>query len=94
MVKSDNSLMGMVASARWKRLPPSDTTTVRSTPGTLVRIVLLTNGGTVTVRNGSEVLGVIATDAPEGTYTFGAYCNNSIICETGATVDALVVFDD
>lgn len=93
-MKSDNSLMASMASARFVRLPASATTTVRSTPGTLVRVVLMTNGGTVLIRNGSEVLGVIALDAPEGTYTFGCYCNKSIIVETGSVVDALVVFDD
>ena len=86
--------MASMASARWVRLPASATTTVRSTSGTLVRVVLLTNGGTVTLRDGSRVLGQIALDAPEGTYTFGAYCQTSIIAETGSTVDALVVFDD
>lgn len=83
-----------MASARWVRLPASATTVVRTTPGTLVRIVLLTNGGTVLVRDGSRVMGVLALDAPEGTYSFGAYCQTNITCETGSTVDALVVFDD
>jgi hypothetical protein len=79
-------------SARFVHVPASTTTTVRSTNGRLLRVILNTNGGVVTLRNGSEVIASLAADAPEGTYDYGIYCNTSIICETGATCDVTVVF--
>lgn len=75
-------------------VPASSTKTVRASAGRLLRVVLNTNGGTVTLRDGSDVIGIIASDAVENTFHYGVYCNTSIICETGATSDVTVVFDD
>lgn len=91
--QSDNSHLGDLTSARYAHVPASTTKTVRSTAGRLIRVTLNTNGGTVTLRDGSDVIGIIASDAPEGTFHYGIYCNNSIICETGATSDVTVVFE-
>lgn len=91
-IQSNNKNLEDLTGAQFKRLPVSATTTVRNTAGKLLRVIVNTNGGTVTLRNGPEVIGVIAADAPEGTFNYGIYCNDSIVAETGATVDATVVF--
>ncbi len=93
-VQSENKHLSNATSARFAHVPASTTATVRGSAGRLLRVVLNTNGGTVTLRNGSEVIGIIASDAPEGTFHYGIYCNTSIICETGATSDVTVVFDE
>ncbi len=92
--KSDNKHLSDLTGAKWVHPVASTTTTVRNTAGRLLRVILNTNGGTVTLRNGSEVIGIIALDAPEGTYEYGVYCNNNIIVETGSTVDCTIVFGD
>lgn len=92
--KADNKHLSDLTGAKWAHPQASATTTVRSNAGRLLKVVLNTNGGTVTLRNGSEVIGIIAADAPEATYNYGVYCNNNIIVETGATVDCTIVFGD
>jgi hypothetical protein len=91
--QSDNKHLSNLTGARFVHVPASTTSTVRSSAGRLLRVVLNTNGGVVTLRNGSEVIASIAADAPETTFDYGIYCNDSIICETGATADVTVVFD-
>lgn len=93
-VQSDNKHLSNLTGARYAHVPASTTETVRGTAGRLLRVILNTNGGVVTLRDGSDVIGIIASDAPEGTFDFGVYCNTSIVCETGATCNATVVFDD
>lgn len=93
---SPNKHLETISSARFVRVPASQTNfAVRSTAGRLLRVVLNTNGGTVTLKNGqSEVIGIIATDAPEQTFHYGVYCGNGIYVDTGATADATIVFSD
>lgn len=93
-VQSDGKHLSNLTSARYAHVPASTTDTVRDRAGRLLRVVLNTNGGTVTLRDGSDVIGIIASDAPEGTFYYGIYCNTSIVCETGATSDVTVVFDE
>lgn len=93
-VQSENKHFSNLTSARYAHVPASTTKTVRATAGRLLRVVLNTNGGTVTLRDGSDVIGIIASDAPENTFNYGIYCNTSIVCETGATSDVTVVFDE
>ena len=92
----DNKHLEGLTSARFVHVPASSVDLViRATAGRLLRVILNTNGGTVTLRNGdSEVIGIIASDAPEGTFHYGVYCGNGIQVDTGATVDATVVFAD
>lgn len=92
-VQSDNKHLANSTTARFAHPAASSTTVVRASAGRLLRVVLNTNGGTVTLRNGSDVIGIIALDAPEGTYNYGIYCNNNITVDTGATVDCTIVFD-
>jgi len=67
--------------------------TVKNGAGRLLRVHLNTNGSTLTLRNGnSEVVAVIASDAPEGSFPYGVYCNNSIVAIAGGAVDATIVF--
>lgn len=90
-MQGDNKHLEDLTSGYFAHVPASSTVTVRSNPGRLLRVILNTNGGVVLLRNGSEVIASIAADAPEGTYNFGVYCNDEIICETGATCDVTVV---
>ena len=90
--RGDNAHLQALTSARYSHVPASTTKTVRASAGRLVRVVLNTNGGVVTIRNGSDVIASIAADATEGPFDYGIYCNNSIVVETGATCDVTVVF--
>lgn len=96
---TDNSHMAGLTSARYVHVPASSTNfTIRASAGRLLRVILNTNGGIVTLRNGtgglSDVVGIIALDAPEGTFNYGIYCPNGIYVDTGATADCTVVFSD
>ena len=93
---ADNKHMEGLTSGRFVHVPASQTNyVVRATSGRLLRVILNTNGGTVTLKNGySEVIGIIASDAPEGTFNYGVYCGNGIYVDTGATADCTVVFSD
>lgn len=93
-VQSENKHLSNLTSARYAHVPASTTKTVRPSAGRLLRVVLNTNGGTVTLRDGTDVIAIIASDAPENTFNYGIYCNTSIVCETGATSDVTVVFDE
>lgn len=90
-IQSDNKHLANQTSARYAHVA-SGTTTVRASAGRLLRVILNTNGSTVTLRDGSDVIGIIASDAPEGTFNYGVYCNNSIIAECGGNVDATIVY--
>lgn len=62
-------------------------------PGRLLRVILNTNGATLTLKNGaSEVVAIIALDAPEQTFNYGVWCSKDIRFETGGAVDATIVF--
>lgn len=92
-MRKDNSHLQDLTSGRFKHITGTgDHGVVKSTPGRLLRVIVNTNGGAVTLRNGSEVIASIAADAPEATFEYGVFCNNSIICEVGGAVDVTVVF--
>lgn len=91
--RSDNAHLQGLTSGRWTHVGSSETKTVRNSEGRLLRVVLNTNGGAVIIRNGSEVIGNIDAAAPEGTYWYGIYCNDSIIVEVGSGADVTVVHD-
>ena len=93
-VQSSTKHLSNLTTARYSHVPASTTRTVRSSAGRLLRVILNTNGGVVLLRNGSDVIASIAADAPEGTFDYGVFCDTSIICETGATCDVTVVFDE
>jgi hypothetical protein len=69
------------------------TVTVSSTGCSLVGVILNTNGAAITLRTGSRVIGIIAADAPEGSFPYGVYCENGLIVECGGAVSATVKFD-
>jgi len=95
-VQSDNKHLQNAGSAQFKHLDGSVTTT-QVVPATdscsLLRVVLNTNGNVVTLRTGSRVIGVIANDAPEGTFPYGVWCENGLIADCGGAVDVTIVFD-
>lgn len=95
-VQTDNQHAANLTSARFKRIDGSSTAPITVIPssqgGRLLKVVLNTNGNTVTLRTGSRVIGVIASDAPEQTFDYGVYCENGLIVEAGGTVDATIVF--
>lgn len=92
-VQSDNRHLQNLVGADFAHFTASGNYTVKSEAGFALRVILNENGGTVTLRNDSEVIGIIAADAAEGTYDFGVYCNNNIKVDLGATCDVTVVFD-
>lgn len=92
-VQTDNKHLSNMTTARYAHVPASTNKTVRVGAGRLVRVVLNTNGGAVTLRDGSDVIAIIASDSPEQSFEYGIYCNTSIVCETGATSDVTVVYD-
>lgn len=94
-VQSDNKHLQNINSAKFAHLDGAATTTVvPSTKGcSLLRVILNTNGGVITLRTGSRVVAVIATDAPEGPFPYGVWCENGLIAECSGALDATVVFD-
>lgn len=60
--------------------------------GRLLRVILNTNGATLILKNGARFVGVIATDAPEGTFNYGVYCENGLTVQASGPVDATVIF--
>lgn len=94
-VKSDNQHLADLTGAKFAYLDGSTTpmTIVASGVGCrLLRVILNTNGNTVTLRTGSRVIAVIANDAPEGPFPYGVYCEDGLIAECGGAVNATVVF--
>lgn len=95
--QSANKHLQGLTSGRWVHIDGSVTTpvTVRNASGSLLRVVLNTNGATITLKNSAqEVIGVIASDAPEQTFNYGLYCGTSIIYQCSGAVDATLVFQD
>lgn len=94
-VKSVNRHLESLTNARYFYVDGSVTTpqTVSSGACTLVRVILNTNGATVTLKNGSRFVGVIALDAPETPFEYGLYCENGLTVQAGGAVDATVVFE-
>lgn len=95
-IQTDNQHLENLTSAEFVHVGASETDKViRSGPASLLRVILNTNGGTVTIRNGdSDVIGIIATDAPEGSFDYGVFCPNGIQVDTGASVDCTIVVGD
>lgn len=96
-VQSDNKHLQNLNSAQSAHFDGSSTTPQQVVPSTdacsLLRVVLNKNGNTVTLRTGSRVIAVIANDAPENTYWYGAWCEEGLIVECGGTVDVTVIYD-
>lgn len=64
-----------------------------NTGGKLVRVVLNTNGATLRVRSGTDVITNIALDAPEQSFEYGIYFANGLIYEAGGSGDWTLVFE-
>jgi ApbE superfamily uncharacterized protein (UPF0280 family) len=94
--QGDNQHLEDLTSAEFVHVTASETDKViRSGASSLLRVILNTNGGTVTLRNGdSDVIGIIASDSPEGTFNYGIFCPNGIQVDTGSTVDCTIVVGD
>ncbi len=92
--QSANAHLANLTTARFYSVDGSNTNQVTIVPGAcrLVRVTLNTNGSTVTLKDGSRGIAVIALDAPEGTFDYGIYCENSLTVQAGGSVDATVVF--
>lgn len=93
-IQDANSNAANLTSARFKHIDGSALSgTVINQPARLMRVVLNTNGGVLTLKNGAqEVIAIIATDAPEQTFDYGIWCNASIRFEASGAVDATIVF--
>lgn len=94
-VQTDNKHLEDLASAKYLHVDGSVTTaiTVNSVACNLSRVVLNTNGATVTLKSGTQVIGIIASDAPEGTFNYGVYCDLGLTVTCGGGVDATIVFN-
>lgn len=93
--KSTNAHLGNLTGAKFVNIDGSSTptTVVSTTSGAfLLRVILNTNGATVGLRTGSRQIGTIATDAPEGSFNYGIYCENGIQVDTSGACSATVVF--
>lgn len=95
--QGDNVHLQNLTGARFAHIDGSVTTpiTVRTGGTRLLRVILNTNGATLTLKDGaSEVIGIIALDAPENTYNYGIYCDTSLVVQAGGALDATIVFDE
>ncbi len=95
--QSDNSHLASLTSAKRVHIDGSVTTNivVRPTAGRLLRVVLNTNGAVITLKDGtSEVIGIIASDAPEQTFDYGVYCDTSIVVQASGACSVTIVFSD
>lgn len=94
--QADNTHLSNLTSARFKHVDGSATSgqvVPSGTPAHLLRVILNTNGNTLTLKNGaSEVIAIIASDAPEQTFNYGVWCSKDIRFETGGVLDATIVF--
>jgi hypothetical protein len=95
--RSDNSHLQSLNSAKYRHLDGTDTTPITIIPaskgGSLLRVVLNTNGNAVLLRNGSRPIATIASDAPETTFNYGVWCENGLIAECAGPVSVTIVFD-
>lgn len=94
-IQSGDAHLGNSTSARYKHIDGSVTTpiTVRNGAGRLLRVIINTVGGTLTLQDGTDVIGVLSATAGPGTFNYGVYCNTSIKVTASTTMDATIVFD-
>lgn len=96
-VQSDNKHLQNMNSAKYLHVDGSSTDPIVVVPATkgcsLLRVILNTNGSTLRLRTGSRVVAVIASDALEGSFPYGVWCENGLIAECGGSLDATIVFD-
>jgi len=92
----DNKHLAGLTSARYVRVTAAGSNLpIRTTSGRLLRVILNTNGATVTVKDGlSDIIGIIAIDAPEGSFNYGIFCTNGIYVDVSGAVDCTIVFSD
>ena len=96
-VQTDNrALTSLTGAEDWIHIDGSVTTPVTRVTGggRLLRVILNTNGAVLRIRNGSEVIAVIATDAPEQTFNYGLYFNGNLITEASGALSATLVVDN
>jgi hypothetical protein len=96
-VQSDNKHLQNMGSAQFVHLDGSTASNpvVPSTDScSLLRVILNTNGNAATIRSGSRVIGVIANDAPEGTFHYGVWCPDGITVDCAGAVSLTIVFDN
>lgn len=92
-VQSDNKHLEDLANAKFFYAASAGTYVVSTGACNLGRVILNTNGGAVELRTGSRVIGIIASDAPEGVFPYGVYCENGLTVDVGSTSDVTVVFN-
>jgi hypothetical protein len=94
-IQSENRHLENLTSARFYYVDGSVTTqqTIINGACRLVRCVLNTNGATITLKDGTRTIAVIASDAPEGPFDYGLYIENKLTVQANGAVDATVVFD-
>ena len=97
-VQSDNQSLANLTGAKYVHIDGSNTGVIpiiaAGDGGRLLRVILNTNGATLTLKaaSGGEVIGIIATDAPEQTFNYGVFCPNGLIAQASGALDATVVY--
>ena len=91
--KSDNKHLELGTSAKFVYIDGSVTApVVVSTTGvSLLRVILNTNGATLNLKSGSRQIGTIASDAPEGPFPYGIYCENGLTYQASGALDVTLV---
>lgn len=93
-IRSESGYHQSQTGARYTYVPASTGKTITTSGASLLRVILLTNGGVVTIKTTKgEVIGNIALDAPEQSFPFGIYLQDGIRVETGATCEVLVAWE-
>lgn len=94
-VQSDNRHLNDLTGAKFVWIDGGVTAPVVVATGAvrLLRVILNTNGATLNLKSGSRQIGTIATDAPEGPFPYGIYCENGLTYQASGAMDATLVFD-
>lgn len=92
-VQSDNKHLEDLANSKFFYAAKAGTYVVSTGACNLGRVILNTNGGAVELRTGTRPIGIIASDAPEGPFPYGVYCENGLTVDVVADTDVTVVFN-
>jgi hypothetical protein len=94
-IQGDNKHLANFTSSRFVHIDgTASKVTVRNQAGRVMWITIFTKGLAFSIKNGTEVLGNVATTTAEGTYWLGEYCNTNITIDgISGTGSANVSYD-
>lgn len=95
--RSPQDTLKSMVSGRFLQIDGGTTTPISVVPAgigcSLIRVVLNTNGATLNVKSGSRQIANIASDAPEGDFDYGVYCENGLTVQASGAGDWTIVYD-